>query len=199
MQKGTQKELGIVTQPPLASGVVRYDSAWLGDAEADVLFSALCEEVPWRQEHLRLYGREVLVPRRVAWCGEAGVRYCYSGAEHVAAGWYTGLEALASRISRELGVSFNFVLLNRYEDGRDYMGWHRDDEAELAGPVASVSLGARRRFLLREDGAARSQRLDLEHGSLLVFDGGLRHSLPRCARSDPRLNLTFRRIEAGAA
>ena len=90
-------------------------------------------------------------------------------------------------------------VLNRYEDGSDYMGWHRDDEAELSGPVASVSLGARRRFLLRENDAPRSQRLDLEHGSLLVFEGSLHHSLPRCARSGPRLNLTFRCISAGSA
>jgi alkylated DNA repair dioxygenase AlkB len=43
------------------------------------------------------------------------------------------------------------VLLNLYRNGVDSMGWHSDDERELGERpvIASVSLGATRRFRLR--------------------------------------------------
>ena len=87
------------------------------------------------------------------------------------------------------------MLLNRYRSGRDWMGWHRDDEAEVAGRVVSVSLGATRR--LRLDLGGGKVALELEHGSVLVFDGAIRHSLARTRRPvTERINLTFRNIHA---
>jgi len=96
-------------------------------------------------------------------------------------------------------VPSNFVLINFYRNGGDYMGWHADDERGLADRVASVSLGATRRFLLRPPGRNRSLGLDLEPGSLLLLDGSVRHSLPRTRKPvGERVNLTFRQIEASA-
>jgi alkylated DNA repair dioxygenase AlkB len=66
--------------------------------------------------------------------------------------------------------------------------------------IASLSLGATRRFQLRHrsDASARLD-LDLESGSLLVMRGTLqhhfRHAVPkRPALREPRINLTFRRV-----
>src|SRR6478735_5641193 len=97
---------------------------------------------------------------------------------------------------------YNSVLCNLYRDGRDSMGWHSDDEAEL-GPqpcIASLSLGATRRFRLRHrrDPEQRLE-LDLVSGSLLLMTGATqrnyRHDLPKSARvTKPRINLTFRAI-----
>jgi alkylated DNA repair dioxygenase AlkB len=112
------------------------------------------------------------------------------------------LRPLRERLSRELGVEFNSVLANRYRDGRDCMGWHSDAEPEL-GPapvIASVSLGAMRRFVLKHRGEPeRKLALELPHGSLLVMRGETqrhyRHALPRTAKPvGERVNLTFRRI-----
>jgi alkylated DNA repair dioxygenase AlkB len=103
-------------------------------------------------------------------------------------------------------TSFNSVLANLYRDGNDAMGWHSDDEPELgARPViASLSLGAERRFLFRpkrrdDKGARTASELRLAHGSLLRMAGDTQaiyqHALPRMARvTAPRINLTFRRI-----
>ena len=99
------------------------------------------------------------------------------------------------RLSERFVPGLNFVLLNRYRDGRDWMGWHRDDEAEVVDSVVSVSLGATRR--LRFELACGKVGLDLEHGSVLVFDGTLRHALTRTQRPvAERFNLTFRRLHA---
>jgi hypothetical protein len=93
-------------------------------------------------------------------------------------------------------------LCNLYRDGRDSMGWHSDDEAELGAQpcIASLSLGATRRFRLRHrhDPGLRLE-LELAPGSLLLMAGttqrNYRHDLPKSARiTEPRINLTFRTV-----
>src|SRR5690606_31058899 len=112
------------------------------------------------------------------------------------------LAALRARLQDALGQPFNSVLANRYRSGADAMGWHSDDEPEL-GPeplIASLSLGATRRFLLRHrhDAGVRLA-LELPAGSLLLMQGATqrcwKHALPRAARPvGERINLTFRQV-----
>lgn len=170
-------------------------SSYLPAAQADALFKWLLNGVDWRSESVRLFGKPVRVPRLVAWFGEPGICYRYSGIDHVAQGWPPGLVSLRDRISRECSVNFNFVLLNRYRDGSDAMGWHRDDEPALTGPVASLSLGATRRFRLRLQDRTDSLALDLSHGALLVHERYLPHTLTKTRRSvGERVNLSFRTV-----
>lgn len=190
-----QKRESIAERPSSGSVMpMDYVAGFLDVREADALLVELEREVAWQTETLTLFGREVTVPRRVAWCGEAGGSYRYAGRDHHASGWLPALSPIRERIESRLGCSFDFALLNRYRNGAEYMGWHTDDEPEMAGPVASLSLGAPRCFLLRRTRGAPSSRLLLEHGSLLVFEPELRHTLPRCARADLRVNVTFRRL-----
>lgn len=174
----------------------RYLPGFLDERQAAALFEWLLHGLDWRQEWLYLYGRRTPVPRLLSWSGDAGLNYRYSGTDHVCDGWQPALLALRRRLASALGMPSNFVLINRYRHGGDYMGWHADDERGLASTVASVSLGATRRFLLRPPGWQSSERLDLENGSVLLMDGSVRHSLPRTRRAvGERINLTFRHIE----
>ena len=187
---------------PCVDGILRWQQHWLGAAEANVLLSTLLDDVPWEVHRIRMFGRVVDSPRLSCWIGDADARYRYSGADFVPRPWTPELQALRERLVAELGVPFNSVLANRYRDGNDAMGWHSDDEPEL-GPrpvIASLSLGATRRFLLKHRGDP-SQRLalELEHGSLLVMAGDSqrfwRHALPRTRKPvGERVNLTFRCI-----
>lgn len=184
---------------PDLPAATEYCARFLEAPEADGLLRRLCVEVPWRREHVLLFGRRRAVPRLVAWCGEPGVNYRYAGTDHRCDGWFPLLAELRERLRVEAGFDSNLVLLNRYRDGTDTMGWHRDDEPGLQARVASLSIGSPRRFLLRAPGAPRSVALTLAHGSLLLFDGRLRHALPRTRRQvGERVNLTFRRVAAGA-
>ena len=181
---------------------LRFAPQWLDVAEADALFDTLLTGVPWETHRIRIFGREVDSPRRSCWIGDAAAVYTYSRTLFVPKPWTPALTALRAKIEAACGATFDSVLANLYRDGRDSMGWHSDDEPELgAAPViASVSLGAVRRFVLkhrREPGPTTS--LELPHGSLLVMAGATqrnyRHALPRTARvSQPRINLTFRRV-----
>jgi alkylated DNA repair dioxygenase AlkB len=186
----------------LPGAEIAFDPHWLPSVEADTLYQRLLADVPWEVHRIRLFGRLVDSPRLSCWIGDAGARYRYSGTLFEPHPWPQPLQALRVRLSRALCVDFNSVLANRYRDGRDAMGWHRDDEPEL-GPqpvIASISLGATRRFRLKADDAAVPPlSLELPHGSLLVMRGQtqsrFRHALPRTARPvGERINLTFRRI-----
>lgn len=176
-------------------GPVGYHPGFLDGAAADGLLALLREQMNWQRESVQMFGRRYRVPRLVAWCGDAALNYRYAGCDHVCRGWHPLLRALRDRVRDSAGLDANLVLLNRYRDGQDAMGWHRDDEPGLLPLVASVSLGAPRRFLLRPADEEAATALVLEHGSLLLMDGRQRHALPRTRRPvGERINLTFRRL-----
>lgn len=172
-----------------------YRRGFLPLDDSERLCRELLETVCWREEWLHLYGRRVRVPRLIAWYGDPGLNYRYAGRDHHTTGWPARLTEVRDRLTAVLGPTFNFVLLNRYRDGDDHMGWHTDDERGHGHRVASVSLGATRRFLVRAGGETRSRRYDLEAGSLLVLDGRCPHRLPPTRRPvGERINLTFRQV-----
>ncbi len=172
-----------------------YRPDFLEPAEAGELYQWLQTDVSWQTESINLFGRQQVVPRLIAWFGDPGLDYRYSGRSHRGQGWPDALAELRRRVAEALDQTPNFLLLNRYRSGADCMGWHRDDEQGLAVLIASVSLGAARKFLLRDQHATQNRQLMLEHGSLLLFDGRCRHALPRTTRPvGERINLTFRTI-----
>lgn len=187
---------------PLDDADVRFDPAWMPAAESDALFTALREAVPWGVHRIRLFGREVDSPRLSCWIGDPGAAYTYSGTRFEPRPWPVALRPVRARLQDTLGIDFNSVLANFYRNGRDGMGWHRDSEAELGRDptIASLSLGATRRFAFRDRRDARRRlALELPAGSLLVMAGQTQrhwlHALPKTARPvEPRINLTFRRI-----
>jgi alkylated DNA repair dioxygenase AlkB len=180
---------------------VEYRPAWVEVREADRLLIALRDELAWEQREIVLFGRRVLQPRLIAWAGALGYRYSGQTLEPRASTPATA--ALMARVVEHTHVPFNHVLLNRYRDGSDSIGLHADDEPEL-GPdpvVATLSLGATRRFVLRPRHArlGPSRSLDVQHGSLLVMGGTCQrhyvHGVPRQSGvTGERISLTFRRL-----
>lgn len=188
---------------PLASlwaGRLDHRPGWLQAPEAEALQIRLAAEVPWTVHRIRMFGRWVDSPRLSCWMGEPEARYRYSGALFEPEPWHPAIRALLPRLETACDARFNSVLINRYRNGNDSMGWHSDDEAELgAEPViASLSLGVERRFLLRlRSDHAVQQEWRLRHGDLLLMRGDsqrvAQHALPKMARVDgERINLTFR-------
>lgn len=156
-------------------------------------------QVAWQQEQFKIYGREVVAPREIAWFGDEGLNYRYTQLDHRTDGWPEPLAVLRDRIQSEVNQPFNFLLLNKYSDGSQYMGWHRDDEEGCTGQIASLSIGAVRRFAIDLDVASNAavsrQSVDLTNGSLLFFDGRQRHCLRATKRPvGTRVNLTFRNL-----
>ena len=187
-----------------------YLPAFLPEAQADRWLAQLWRELEWSQQEITLFGRRVMQPRLIAWYGDPKAVYAYSGLTLNPLPWHPVLRELRDRLEHLTGGRFNSVLANGYRDGRDSMGWHSDDEKEL-GPeplIASVSLGAARRFLLRPrvrpaGTPARSTGYTLEHGSLLLMKGEsqrrFQHALPRTRKPiGLRINLTYRMVRLQA-
>ncbi len=167
------------------------------------LQQALEENVAWRQEKIRLFGKQIDQPRLTAWYADAGKAYTYSGLTWEPLPWLPELAALKTQLETLTGAAFNSVLLNLYRHGQDSMGWHADDEPELGqNPViASLSLGQERTFSFRHRFKKDlKNQLILPSGSLLLMAGPTQHfwhhQIPKTTRPlQPRINLTFRFIE----
>ncbi|XP_033113498.1 DNA oxidative demethylase ALKBH2-like isoform X2 [Anneissia japonica] len=159
---------------------------------------------------VRVFGKWFNIPRKQVAYGDAGLTYTFSGNKVPARPWPPFLEDLRDRLKVLTGAYFSFVLVNRYADGEDYIGEHRDDEKDLdkLSPIASISLGQTRLFKFRHgDSRGKNAKrninpvsVDLKHGSLLMMNYPTNkywyHSLPKMrAVKLPRINLTFRCIK----
>lgn len=177
----------------------------LPDALANTLLQTLPHGLPWYQARLHLFGHWHWSPRLQCWLGDPEASYRYSGHMMQPEPWTDTLDTVRQQVSELAGQHFNSVLCNWYRHGRDSMGWHSDNEPELGATplVASLTLGASRRFQFRKTGEKRLYRsLDLPHNSLLIMPPGLQthyqHQLPKTRQTTmDRFNLTFRRVYAG--
>ncbi len=169
----------------------------------DSVLRRLVEETPWRSETILMWGKEYVSPRLVAWYGDEGSTYVYSGIRHDPLAWTPLLADLRRRVEAACGTSFNSVLANYYRGERDSVAMHSDDEKEL-GPepvIASLSVGETRTFVMRHktDRSQKTRRLVLESGSLLLMQGPTQrcwqHGVPKEKKPcGPRVNLTFRQM-----
>jgi alkylated DNA repair dioxygenase AlkB len=182
-------------------GEVNYFGQILYYNQANHYLSKLLETIDWKQDELLMFGKKITTKRKVAWYGDEGIQYTYSKTTKKAIPWTKALLELKSIVEEKTGELFNSCLLNLYHDGNEGMGWHSDDEKELKknGAIASVSIGAERKFVFRHKAAKEKVNLILEHGSLLVMKGSTQkhwqHQLPQSKKIDtPRINLTFRMI-----
>ena len=171
----------------------------LGDLSSTDVMQRLLDETDWEQRSIVMFGREVPQPRLNSWYGD--VSYSYSGIAMVPRPWTPLLTSLRERCEELTGARYNSVLVNLYRDGDDSMGWHADDEREL-GPepaIASLSLGALRKFRLRHRETREIVEVEPESGSLIFMSGLSQacwmHEVPKTKRAtDARINLTFRWI-----
>ena len=188
------------------NGAVYYYGPVMDGPVADYYLERLKTSVDWKNDELTIQGKRIVTARKVAWVGDAQFSYRYSGTTKTATPWTPELLALKERIEAKLNVEFNSCLLNLYHHGGEGMSWHSDDESALGThtTIASLSLGAQRKFCFRHKVSAEVRSLNLEHGSLLVMQGETQHfwqhSLPKMLRvQEARMNLTFRTFKAQEA
>ena len=193
---------------PIPGAELYSDDHFFSPEEATQLFNTLLRKCAW-ERRTASFGHAV--PRDEAYYGDPGTQYMYSRREYQPLPWMPELLSLKARIEEATPATayanlslprtgYNAVLCNLYRDGNGSVGLHADNEPEMGPVIGSVSLGAERLFRLRrKDGSvAFSQRL--AHGSLLIMAGNtqknFKHEVPKEPRViQPRINLTFRRIE----
>jgi len=182
-------------------GLVIYYGKVMDKDEADAYLENLLDTIKWKNDEAIIFGRHIITKRKVAWYGDDGYSYKYSGTTKQALSWTPELLELKKLTEQLTGESFNSCLLNLYHDGNEGMAWHSDDEKALGkdSAIASLSFGAERKFSLKHRLTKENQSVLLENGSLLIMKGTTQtnwlHSLPISKRITlPRVNLTFRRM-----
>lgn len=154
---------------------------------------------------VKVFGKIYPIPRKQAAYGELGVKYKYSGTTISAKLWTPTLQFLVDKVHQITGHKYNFALVNRYKDGSDKMGFHKDDEKELcrSTPIASLTFGAERDFIFRhQDKKSRGvsdEKMILTDGLLLLMNEPTNtywyHGIPiRKQCKELRINITFRKI-----
>ena len=187
---------------------VYYDKNFLSSEEASKLFELLLTKCAWERHRTSF---KSAVPRDEAYYGDPGTNYTYSRREYRPHVWIPELFSLKVRVEAATPetaysnlhlpkLSYNAALCNLYRNGSDSVGLHADAESEMGPVIASVSLGAERLFRLKAQNGAISFAERLPHGSLLIMAGqtqkNFKHEVPKEPNVlQPRINLTFRRIE----
>ena len=152
---------------------------WLRDA--DDVYTALTELVPWRQGRVFRYERYLDEPRMGVWYGRD------TPYPHPA------LTEAHRSIQRHYRVTFGGVGLAFYRDGRDSVASHRDTDLRYCENtvIAILSLGARRPWLLqprntprdRDDASKGAIDLAPAGGDLIVLGGRAQtdwlHAVPK--------------------
>lgn len=182
-------------------GEASYHAGFFEKSEADRFLNVFLQKIAWEYDEVMMFGRKITTARKVAWYGDAELEYRYSGKTRRALEWVPELRAMKEIVEERTGSVYNSCLLNLYADGGQGMGWHSDDEKELGvePQIASVSLGAERRFDFRHKESREKISVMLENGSLLFMKGATQqcwhHQMPKSAKvKEVRVNLTFRRI-----
>ena len=181
----------------------QYDPMTTNWHEIDNLSNIKWHSIEWQQSMIKMFGKEMPLPRLSAWYGDNEKRYTYSGIHLTPLPWNPMLNWIRQQLSEQCDTVFNSVLLNWYRNGDDHISWHTDAERELGinPTIASVNFGETRRFLLRRnDDPQQKIELPLSHGSVLIMSGALQHhwqhSVPKQkAVKKSRINMTFRCIQ----
>ncbi|CDW53465.1 alpha ketoglutarate dependent dioxygenase alkB [Trichuris trichiura] len=210
------KALPIRTAEPIATDVsddlnIAYVQCYLPKSLADSILH-YCEEtlhyLDGRYTEVTVFNRRHKIPRQQLAMGNAGITYKFSGNCLPAEPWDQVVLALRDHIVQSTQCEYNFVLVNRYNSGNNYIGEHRDNETDLDpnAPICSLSLGLKRDFLFRhrkcrqhDPDAPNNVLMKLDHGSLLVMKPPTNrhwyHSLPKRRRQlGVRINFTFRKM-----
>jgi alkylated DNA repair dioxygenase AlkB len=199
--EGQEKTFEVIS---LQDGEILFMRNFFTPTEAKNYFELLQNNINWKQEEVKFYGKTFPVPRKTAWYGYEGFNYSYSGITCFPEIWTKELLEIKKEIEKFIpSEDFTSVLLNLYNNGNDKMGWHADDEKELGinPTIASVSLGETRRFDIKhKQNPELHYKFELTSGSLLIMRGALQHhwvhQIPAQKKvKEPRINLTFRTIK----
>ena len=180
-------------------GTVIYFGKIIKQQQAQHYLDILLNTIEWKNDEAIIFGKHIITKRKAAWYADSNYAYTYSNTTKLALPWtkeLLELKALAEKITE---TTYNSCLLNLYHNGDEGMAYHSDDETSLVRHkgIASLSLGAERKFLFKHKQTKETVSLLLENGSLLLMKDATQtnwlHRLPPTKKIiKPRVNLTFR-------
>jgi alkylated DNA repair dioxygenase AlkB len=182
-------------------GEAIYFGPLLNAEQNDDYFNILLNNIEWQPERVKLFGKEIITKRKVAFYADPLIEYTYSNKTKKGMPWTNTLFDIKRMIETHTKATYNACLLNLYHSGEEGMGWHSDDEKEIVkhSSIASLSIGVERNFAFKHKKTQEKVSIFLESGSLLEMKGAIQqywlHTLPKSKKvNGPRINLTFRQM-----
>ena len=221
--------------------LIDYYPWFYSKAEANDIFNKLEKEIEYNTDEessIVIYGKKTKIPRKQTAFGDENTSYNFSNNTVAPKKWEdvpTLLEikqkmentlqlkkdensnsnSNSNKCNSNLNETFNFVLVNRYANGKDCIGFHKDDEKDLNenSSIVGISFGSQRDFVFKHESVYNKQKKDklqasnakippiykisLQHGSMIVIRYPTNqywyHSIPRRAKVEKaRISLTFR-------
>jgi alpha-ketoglutarate-dependent dioxygenase alkB family protein 2 len=190
---------------------IHYTNSFIDNHDSKVMFKILERRLVYNtvdESKVLIHGKYVEIPRNQAAYGDPGTFYRFAGNVVHAKNWFEDgpVETILRKVCKKLevytGTKFNFVLINKYVGGNQYIGFHSDDEKDLDGPVkiAGVSLGgARPIYFQNKKTGVTDLKVNLEGGSVIVMNYPTntfwKHSIPKTSKNvGTRISLTYRKM-----
>jgi len=184
-------------------GIAVYYGCILNEQSLPIIYNELLNKIAWQQDQIVMFGKAITTKRKVAFYADNHIDYTYSSVKKKGLAWTPELLQIKNLIESHTGAIYNACLLNLYHTGEEGMGWHSDDEKEIIvnSSIASLSIGAERKFAFKHKATKETVSVMLENGSLLEMKGSIQqnwwHSLPKTKKiGTPRINLTFRQMQS---
>ncbi len=182
-------------------GIALYYEKIIADEQFEPLYNALLNNIQWENEKVVMFGKEIITKRKVALYSDPSIAYRYASKTKIGLPWIDTLLEIKNITESVTKESYNACLLNLYHNGEESMGWHSDNEKEIItnSSIASLSLGANRKFSFKHKETKETVSIELENGSLLEMKGSVQtqwwHALPKSKKvTAARINLTFRQM-----
>jgi alkylated DNA repair dioxygenase AlkB len=183
-----------IEKSSLADFPVSYTPGFISNPDA--VFDALWAELNWE--------RREFTPRREYWTNIFDRSYTYGrGVGQRTYGsqpTHPAIEAVSDSLESLLGFRYEGCFLNGYENSKDALGFHADDDPNIdhSRPIAVVTVGDGREIECMDRATGRKVRQFLEPGSLFLMNAGMQdthfHRIPKAGFivKRPRISLTFR-------
>jgi alkylated DNA repair dioxygenase AlkB len=182
-------------------GIALYYEKIVNDDEVKQLYDALLNNIHWENERVVMFGKEIVTKRKVAFFSDPSITYRYASKTKIGLPWTSTILTIKNIVESITKESYNACLLNLYHNGEESMGWHSDNEKEIIAnsSIASLSLGANRKFSFKHKVSKETVSIELTNGSLLEMKGSVQahwwHALLKSKKvTDARINLTFRQM-----
>lgn len=175
-----------------------YAPTFYDQQTADLLLENLLKELPFKQHYVKVWNKTLPEPRLSSFHSQLSDGYEYANSKREVNRFARTLELIRKDVSKFLDIEFNGVLCNWYENGEKNIGWHSDSESGMdIHHIASISLGATRKFRLRSKETKEQFEYALPHGSLIYMHSDCQKKYKHCVPKEKkiiegRLNLTFR-------
>ena len=182
-------------------GIALYHEKVLTDEQIKPLYEELLNKINWENERVVMFGKEIITKRKVAFYSDPLIAYTYSSKTKIGLPWKDPLFILKNIVESLTKQTYTACLLNLYHNGEEAMGWHCDNEKEIIAnsSIASLSIGASRKFSFKHKVTKETISIQLGNGSLLEMKGTIQthwlHTLPKSKKiTESRINLTFRQM-----